>query len=54
MAETETTTVSSEVSTGYRAMLDVIGASEPGIARAIGDELANQRRHRRTTPRPRC
>ncbi len=44
MAETETTTVSSEVSTGYRAMLDVIGASEPGIARAIGDELANQRR----------
>ena len=44
MAETETTTVSSEVSTGYRAMLDVIGAAEPGIARAIGDELANQRR----------
>jgi glycine hydroxymethyltransferase len=43
MAETETTTVSSEVSTGYRAMLDVIGASEPGIARAIGDELTNQR-----------
>ena len=43
MAETEIT-VSSEVSTGYRAMLDVIGASEPGIARAIGDELANQRR----------
>ncbi|MBV9796301.1 MAG: glycine hydroxymethyltransferase [Actinobacteria bacterium] len=43
MAETEIN-VSSEVSTGYRAMLDVIGASEPGIARAIGDELANQRR----------
>ena len=44
MAETETTTVSSEISTGYRAMLDVIGAVEPGIARAIGDELTNQRR----------
>ena len=29
MAETEIT-VSSEVSTGYHAMLDVIGASEPG------------------------
>src|SRR6201995_4626438 len=43
MAETETNTVSSEVSTGYRAMLDVIGASEPSIARAIGDELTNQR-----------
>jgi glycine hydroxymethyltransferase len=43
MAETEIT-VSSEVSTGYHAMLDVIGASEPRIARAIGDELANQRR----------
>jgi glycine hydroxymethyltransferase len=43
MAETDTT-VSSEVSTGYRAMLDVIGASEPAIARAIGGELANQRR----------
>jgi glycine hydroxymethyltransferase len=43
MADTETT-ISSEVSTGYRAMLDVIGAAEPGIARAIGDELANQRR----------
>ena len=43
MAETDTTTVSAEVSTGYRAMLDVIGASEPGIARAIGDELTNQR-----------
>ena len=43
MAETETTTVSSEISAGYRAMLDVIGAVEPGIARAIGDELTNQR-----------
>src|SRR3984885_13892092 len=43
MAETEIT-VSSEVSTGYHAMLDVIGAAEPRIARAIGDELANQRR----------
>ncbi len=43
MAETEIN-VSSEVSTGYHAMLDVIGASEPRIARAIGDELANQRR----------
>lgn len=28
----------------YRAMLDVIGASEPGVASAIVDELANQRR----------
>ena len=43
MAETETTTVSSEISAGYRAMLGVIGAVEPGIARAIGDELTNQR-----------
>jgi glycine hydroxymethyltransferase len=32
------------VSTAYRAMLDVIAASEPGVARAIGDELASQRR----------
>ena len=34
----------SAVSTGYSAMLDVIAGSEPAVARAIADELANQRR----------
>ena len=34
----------SAVSAGYSAMLDVIAGSEPAVARAIADELANQRR----------
>ncbi len=35
---------SSAVAVGYRAMLDVIAAAEPSVARAITGELASQRR----------
>jgi len=35
---------SSAVAVGYRAMLDVIAATEPAVARAITSELASQRR----------
>ena len=35
---------SSAVAVGYRAMLDVIAAAEPNVARAITGELASQRR----------
>ena len=43
-AATPSAETGSAVSAGYSAMLEVIAGSEPAVARAIADELANQRR----------